>query len=192
MRDTKPVQAAARRPLTLDANIQDQAEQVLGEVGETWQPEGRDRDRHGPATAARSSRSPTGRGSTPTRPTTRPSTRAQNRAVGDHLRAGLDVQGVHRRRRARGRQGHAGHDVQHPADARRSPTARSRTPRRTATITLTDQRDPQGSPRTSAPSLIAQQARRRKPFDSLDPPLRLRQADRRRPPGRGARPSCCR
>ena len=32
------------------------------------------------------------------------------------LRARLDLQGVHRRRRAGGRQGHAGHEVQHPAD----------------------------------------------------------------------------
>ncbi len=46
----------------------------------------------------------------------------QNRAVGFHLRAGLDLQGVHGRRRARRRHRHAGQDLL-PADraARRRP-----------------------------------------------------------------------
>jgi cell division protein FtsI/penicillin-binding protein 2 len=40
MRDTRPVHSGASVRLTLDANLQDQAEQVLNEVGATWKPAG--------------------------------------------------------------------------------------------------------------------------------------------------------
>src|SRR4051794_25568031 len=40
MRDTTPVRAGKPVRLTLDANLQDQAEQVLAQVGETWRPKG--------------------------------------------------------------------------------------------------------------------------------------------------------
>jgi cell division protein FtsI/penicillin-binding protein 2 len=40
MRDTRPVHSGARVRLTLDANLQDQAEEVLEEVGATWKPAG--------------------------------------------------------------------------------------------------------------------------------------------------------
>jgi cell division protein FtsI/penicillin-binding protein 2 len=40
MRDTKPVRPGHNVRLTLDANIQDRAEQVLNEVGKTWRPKG--------------------------------------------------------------------------------------------------------------------------------------------------------
>jgi len=40
MRDTKPVRPGATVHLTLDAKLQDQAEEVLGEVGKAWQPKG--------------------------------------------------------------------------------------------------------------------------------------------------------
>ncbi|HEX6021386.1 MAG TPA: penicillin-binding protein 2 [Solirubrobacter sp.] len=40
MRDTKPVEPGANVKLTLDANLQDQAEEVLNEVGRVWQPKG--------------------------------------------------------------------------------------------------------------------------------------------------------
>jgi cell division protein FtsI/penicillin-binding protein 2 len=40
MRDTRPVEPGADVKLTLDANLQDQAEEVLNEVGQTWQPKG--------------------------------------------------------------------------------------------------------------------------------------------------------
>jgi len=40
MRDTKPVRPGHNVRLTLDANIQDRAEQVLNEVGKTWKPKG--------------------------------------------------------------------------------------------------------------------------------------------------------
>ena len=40
MRDTRPVQPGHGVRLTLDANLQDQAEDVLNDVGKTWQPKG--------------------------------------------------------------------------------------------------------------------------------------------------------
>ncbi len=40
MRDTTPVEPGADVRLTLDANLQDQAEEVLNEVGRVWQPKG--------------------------------------------------------------------------------------------------------------------------------------------------------
>ena len=40
MRDTTPVEPGADVKLTLDANLQDQAEEVLNEVGRVWQPKG--------------------------------------------------------------------------------------------------------------------------------------------------------
>src|SRR4051794_23894048 len=40
MRDTQPVRAGESVRLTLDANLQDQAEQVLALLGQTWQPRG--------------------------------------------------------------------------------------------------------------------------------------------------------
>jgi len=40
MRDTQPVKPGHTVKLTLDANLQDQAEEVLGEVGKKWRPVG--------------------------------------------------------------------------------------------------------------------------------------------------------
>jgi cell division protein FtsI (penicillin-binding protein 3) len=40
MRDTKPERPGTSVRLTLDANLQDEAEQALAEVGSTWQPKG--------------------------------------------------------------------------------------------------------------------------------------------------------
>ncbi|MDA0174638.1 penicillin-binding protein 2 [Solirubrobacter taibaiensis] len=40
IRDTKPVEPGKDVTLTLDANLQDQAEEVLAEVGEKWKPKG--------------------------------------------------------------------------------------------------------------------------------------------------------
>jgi cell division protein FtsI/penicillin-binding protein 2 len=40
MRDTHPVEHGHDVKLTLDANLQDQAEEVLNEVGRVWQPKG--------------------------------------------------------------------------------------------------------------------------------------------------------
>ena len=96
--------------LTLDAAIQDQTEEVLDEVGETWRPKGAtalvmDPDtgahpRPGELAAGEREQALRGAGLRDDEPRGRP-----------HLRAGLHLQGVHRRRGARGRRGHAGHDV---------------------------------------------------------------------------------
>ena len=40
MKETKPTEAGTTLRLTLDANIQDKAEEVLAEVGEEWKPKG--------------------------------------------------------------------------------------------------------------------------------------------------------
>ena len=48
MRDTKPVEPGHNVRLTLDANLQDRAEEVLNEVGRDVAAQGRDRDRDGP------------------------------------------------------------------------------------------------------------------------------------------------
>jgi cell division protein FtsI (penicillin-binding protein 3) len=40
MKETKPTEPGGNLRLTLDANIQDKAEEVLAEVGEEWQPKG--------------------------------------------------------------------------------------------------------------------------------------------------------
>ena len=61
MRDTKPVEPGHNVRLTLDANLQDRAEEVLNEVGETWKPKGATAIVMEPEHAARSSRSRTGR-----------------------------------------------------------------------------------------------------------------------------------
>ena len=108
-----------------------------------------------------------------------------------HLRARLDVQGVHRRRRAPGGHRHARH-------ARSTCRRRSRSP--TATIGESHARGCEHArrPRRSSPSRATSARSRSACGDGQDAlrqvgaPLRLRQADRRRPARRGARASCCR
>ena len=99
-RDTKTPKAGARHGADDRRRHPGQVERVLAE---------RRRDLSAPRGAPRSSwtraparcsRWPTGRASTPTTPGAAPGYATQNRAVGLHLRAGLDVQAVHRRRRA--------------------------------------------------------------------------------------------
>ena len=101
-----------------------------------------------------------------------------------HLRAGLDLQGVHRRRRARGQAGHPGHLVHPAARASRSPTARSPTPRRGPTVTLSVAQILAQSSNVGAVDDRA--AGRQRAVQPLDRPLRLRPPDRRRVPRRGA------
>ena len=77
--DRRPGRPSAPGPgadieLTLDAAIQDKVEEVLAQVGPGLPAQGRDRGRHGPAHAARCSRWPTGRASTPTTSAARPPT----------------------------------------------------------------------------------------------------------------------
>ncbi len=111
-----------RLRLTLDAEVQERTEEVLQGVGADLPAQGRDRDRHGPAQrrAARRRQLAADR-------------RQRARQVAGlgaaepgrrlHLRAGLDLQGLHRRRRARGRRGHAAHRRSTCRRRSRSPTA---------------------------------------------------------------------
>ena len=69
--------------------------------------QGRDRARDGPARRLDHRARQLAAGQRQPTSTRRPTTRRTNRATGRDVRARLDVQGVHRRRRARGRQGHA-------------------------------------------------------------------------------------
>ena len=114
--EVKRTEDGADVRLTLDAAIQDQTEEVLAEVGETWRPKGatalvmdpgHGRDPGAGELAARERQQALrGAGLRDDEP--------RGRA---HLRARLDLQGVHRRLRAGGRRGDAGHDVQPPAGA---------------------------------------------------------------------------
>ena len=61
MKDTKPTEPGEDLRLTLDANIQDKAEEVLADVGASGSPRAPPRSSWTRATA-RCSRSPTGRG----------------------------------------------------------------------------------------------------------------------------------
>ena len=101
------------------------------------------------------------------------------------LRARLDLQGVHRRRRAGGRQGHAGHEVQHPA----GPQVADREIKDaedhgygTMTVSEILKYSSNIGAVLIAPAASSGQAVRR-----VDPQVGLRQADRRRPAGRGDR-----
>ena len=106
----------------------------------------------------------------------------QNRAIGADLRARLDLQGVHGRRGAGGRQGDARHDVQPAADPQgRRPRDQGRRGARLRDESVSDIL--KFSSNIGA-VLIAQRVET-PPFDAWIP-VGLRQADRRRPAGRGA------
>ena len=112
--------------LTIDAAIQDATEEALAEAGEHYEADGRDRGRDEPATPATCWRWRTGPGTTP--PTSTSAERGGARQPRDrlHLRARLDLQGLHRRGGARGGPGHAEHAASTFPRRSRSPTARSR------------------------------------------------------------------
>ena len=183
MRDTKPVESGEGIRLTLDANLQDRAEEVLNEVGSTWKPKGATAivmDPNSGAVLALANWPRVNANALEKAPDyarTEPRDRC-------HLRARLNVQGDDRGGRARGRQGQAGHEVRRPARARRRrpPAPRLARPR------LPDhdhEPDPRGLLEHRRRADLApdrDQAVRR-----LDPQVGLRQADRRRPAGRGAR-----
>ena len=144
--------------------------------------QGRHRDRHGPARrrAARARQLAAGERQRARR---RPRLRAPEPRDRRHLRARLDVQGVHRRRRARGERGHARDRVQPRADDH----GRRPRDRRVAPARL---RHAQHAP---DPRAVLQRRRdhdrpaaRRQGLRPVGAPLRLRPADRDRPPGRGA------
>ena len=124
---------ACRVRLTLDANIQDQAERVLAEVGQEWQPKGATAIVMDPRTGALLALANWPQVNA-NKLHEAPDYARQNRAIGRQLRARLDVQGDHRRGRARGRQGDARHGVhlaaddprRRPRDRRGAPAAGSR------------------------------------------------------------------
>ena len=126
LREVKRTVPGEQLRLTLDANIQDHTEEVLDKVGEEWQPKGatalvmdpNDGVDPGARQLAAGQRQPALRGA---------GLRDDEPRDRRHLRAGLDVQGVHRRRRARGRQGHARTRRSTSRRSSRSPTARSPT-----------------------------------------------------------------
>ena len=116
---------------TLDPAIEKATEDALDEVGEPYVAEGRDGDRDEPAQLAGpgDGQLAAGRPHRPLR--SRPRIPAQ---PGDrvHLRAGLDLQGVHRLGRARRRNRDARRPPSRCRRPSRSPTARSKTPRNAA------------------------------------------------------------
>ena len=84
-----------------------------------------------------------------------------------HLRAGLDLQGLHRRRRARGGAGDAEHRASTSPRRSRSPTARSRRPtpaRRSTRPSPTSSPSPRTSARSRSGSEVGAER-----FDALDP-----------------------
>ena len=190
IRDTKPAKAGARLELTLDAAIQDKVEGVLADVGATYRPKGATAIVMDPHTGEvlamanwpRVDANDAGRG-------------AQLRHAGPrrrlHLRAGLDVQGLHRRR-ARCR----------TAWSRR--TRRSTSPPQIQVADRDDRRVARPRPRDADDradprAVLATSARSRsacamgkRALRPLGAQVRLRQADRRRPARRGARPRAAR
>ena len=175
--------------LTLDAQLQSKVEDVLAQIGAKWHPKG--------ATAVVMDPGPSTILALADWPRVdandlggAPSYATQNRAVRLHLRAGLDVQAVHRRRRARGPQGRHAGGVLAPAavDPGRRPRDRGVAPARPDRPH--DGADPRAvlerrhGPHRAAP--------RRGPLRLLGAALRLRQADEASscPARRPA--SCCR
>ena len=181
MRDTRPVEPGDDVRLTLDANLQDQAEEVLNEVGEKWQPKGATAivmDPHSGAILALANWPRVNANA----PNESPDYARQNRAVGATYEPGstfkaftfaaaledgkvtpdtkFNIPPVHGRRpRAPRRRGARLGDAHHERDPQ----------------VLLEHRH--GADRPPG---------RHQALRLLDPPLRLRQADRRRPAGRGA------
>ena len=157
---------------------------MLAEVGETWQPKGATAIVMDPRSGAILALAnwPRVNANDARR---RARLRAPEPRGRRHLRARLDLQGVHRRRRARGAARSRRTRRSTCRRRSRSPTARSARRTRAATVTLTTRRDPQavlerrrGHDRPAA---------RRQALRPVGAALRLRQADRRRPAGRGER-----
>ena len=143
--DLRPTVPGKTVALTIDSGLQQEVERVLAEVGAEYSPQGATAIAVDPSTGAILALA-----NWPA-PRTAARAAAEDQAIGLELRAGLDVQGDHRRRRAPGRAGHAEHPVRHPAGpaVRRPPDPRRRGPR------LRDAErgeDPQGTRATSAPT----------------------------------------
>ena len=182
MRDTRPVEPGADVRLTLDANLQDQAEEVLNEVGEKWQPKGATAivmEPHSGAILALANWPRVNANAL----NESPDYARQNRAVAATYEPGSTFKAFTFAAALEDGKVTPDSEVQHPARSRRR---RPRAPRRRG-ARLGDahhERDPQvllehrhGADRPPG---------RHQALRLLDPPLGLRQADRRRPAGRGA------
>ncbi len=132
MTEVKPTEPGQDLRLTLDANIQDKAEEVLAEVGEEWKPKGATAIVMDPRDGGVLALANWPRVNA-NEPGDAPDYRAPEPRDRRHLRAGLDLQGVHGRGRAGGEGGHARHRVQPRRRRSRSPTARSASRTRAAT-----------------------------------------------------------
>ena len=148
--DVRTMQPGKTLKLTIDAALQDEVEQVLAGVGAQYSPKGATAIVMNPNTGAILALAnwPRVNANDPGRSAALRQHRSGGRL---QLRAGLDLQGDHRRRRAPGRPGHAEHRVQHPAGApgRRSPDPRRREPRRRDAV---GRRDPRSTRATSVPT----------------------------------------
>ena len=186
VRDPKPAKAGARVELTLDAAIQDKVEEVLAERrAQTYQPKGATAIVMDPRTGEVLALANWPRVDANDAWAAPPYAHAEPRRR-LHLRAGLDVQGVHRRRRARGRHGHARHAVRPAAaDPGRRPDDRRVAPARRGDARRPSQILAQSSNVGAITIGLKMGARA---LRQLGAALRLRPADRRRPARRGARP----
>ena len=174
--------------LTLDPLIQEKTERVLAEVGETYSPKG--------ATAIvvdpRSSQILAMANWPPVDPNDLSSASNEDlRQQGDRLqlRAGLDLQGVHRLRRAGGKTGDAGHRIHAGAE---HPGRRPDDRRRRGTRHRNDERRPRSSPtpRTSARSRSgSRSAPRNSATGSTASASAARPGSSSRPRSRGSCPS---
>ena len=129
--DVRTTRPGKTLQLTIDAALQDEVEQVLAGVGAEYQPKGATAIVMDPNTGQilalanwpRINANDPGLGAV-----------VRERGPGSRvqLRAGLDLQGIHRRGRAPGRRRHPEHAVQHPVGApgRRPADPRRRGPRR--------------------------------------------------------------
>ena len=183
LRETKPTEPGDDLRLTLDANIQDKAEEVLAEVGRGVEAQGRHRDRDGPAR--------------------RRAARARQLAAGERQRA------RRRARRSRARTARSAPPTSPARPSRRSPSrARWRRSEVTPetefnlapTIMVADREIGESHPRgyvtlntrqileqsSNVGAITIGQRLGAERFDKLGAPLRLRPADRDRPAGRGA------
>ena len=142
MRDTTPVEPGADVKLTLDANLQDQAEEVLNEVGRDWQPKGATAIVMNPDSGAILALANWPRVNANALEES-PDYARQNRAVAATYEPGSTFKAFTVAAALEDEQGRAGHEVQRPAGAGRR---RPRAPRRAGSRLGDDddERDPQG------------------------------------------------
>ena len=168
--------------LTLDANIQQRTEEVLGAVGRVFSPKDATAIVMDPSTGAILGDGQLAAGERQ-RPGRRPRRRAGEPRRRLRLRTGLDVQGGDRLRRPPAGAGHAVHAPSTCPTRSRSPTGRSTTTPNTPEETLTTAQILAQSSNVGAIKIGMLEGA--EPVQRLGAPLRLRRADRRRAARRG-------